>query len=128
MQQVLGLILGILLLGVGVAAAQQSLEQCKHTDPSPAAGNPGEDITVGVAATTVISPSTSLCGGLVVNTDQVSSIRCRQTGTDPDGTTGLLVLPYMVLTLGQDAQLGLRCIRSSTATGDVAVSVYLYTP
>jgi hypothetical protein len=128
MQRVLGLILGILLLGVGVVAAQQSLEQCKHTVATGVTEPDGTDVTVTVAATTVISPDVSLCGAIVTNLSQIDAVRCSQTGVDPTALTGYKLLPYQVWSLAGDASIGIRCIRDSTALNDVPLTVLEYRP
>jgi hypothetical protein len=122
-----GLALVLVLFGWSLAFAQTG-ERCKLTFPNRSGTPAGTPIVVGVAATTVIAANTALCKALVTNTSKVDSMMCRQVGTDPTATTGFEVLPYQVASLDQDAQLGLRCIRSATATNDITVTVLEYEP
>jgi hypothetical protein len=121
-----GLLLLLSLTGIG--AAQGLNERCKLSFPNRQGTPAGTPIVVGVAAVTVIAPSTRLCKAVVTNMSQLDSIMCRQAGTDPTATTGFEVLPYQVFSLDQDAQIGLKCIRSSTAGADVTVTVMEYEP
>lgn len=123
------LLLGVLLLALGVVARSeaQTNEKCKLTTPN-RSGTAGADITVSTAAVTVIAANTALCKAMMTNLSQTNAIRCRAIGTDPTATTGFKVLPYQVLALDQDAQLGLKCIRDTTATGDVTVTVLEFEP
>lgn len=122
------ILLGILGLALaGIAHAQNQGERCKQSYPN-RSGTDGADITVSTEAVTVIAANTALCKALVTNTSQLNAIRCRAPGTEPTATTGFKLLPYQVMALDQDAQRGLRCIRDTSASGDVTVTTLEYEP
>jgi hypothetical protein len=118
----------VLLVWVATAGAQGLGENCRHGTPN-RNGTAGANITVGVAAVTVVTPNTNLCKAFVTNISSSQSIRCRQVdGTEVTATNGFQLLPQQVMAMDKDAQLGFRCIRDTTATGDSAVSVYEIEP
>lgn len=111
---------------VGLAWGQAG-ERCKHRYEN-RSGTARADITVSTAAVTVIAANTALCKASITNTSTTNALRCGPVGTDPTATTGVKILPYQVWSLDQDAQLGVRCIRDTSAGADIAVTTMEYEP
>ena len=113
----------LLLLAIGVQAQQTGPQDaCRQLKANP--GNTRQNYTVGTSAVTVVAANPKLCDAIIQNLSNTQSILCAAIPDgDPTGTAGFELRPLGIHSLELAAQRGYKCIRKSTATADVEVSV-----
>lgn len=115
----------VLLLLVSGAQAQQAGKQdtCRNLKANPS-GTGRQPITVSTSAITVVAANQKLCDAVLTNTSNTQKLRCAAIPDgDPTASAGFDFLPLQVISLEFAAQKGLKCVRDTSASADVIVSV-----